>query len=1423
MERLLKPRFSEEGGVLCLLTFNRDKLVYSTQCASSQLGETFMRLSPKLNIHNWVALLLMLLLTLIAHPSYAQSFQAVPDRAESVTLPARTSDDFSPLRPRRTGASPTPFSISIDPLSQERKSAETATVSSPGTPYQIGFGRDIPQLGSAADTAAHLQWRNTPQDGNIAAISITSPQAVGIRLGILVRRLPAEATVRFYAQGAETAYEISGKEIMEFIKRNLDAGDGGDAALTYWSPHIEGEEATMEIELPPGTSPDTVEISIPRISHFFHSPLAAQGENMIKSIGDAASCEIDATCYSAWSPASNATAKMSYVKDGSSYVCTGTLLNDMISSSTPYFLSANHCISRQTVASTLQTYWFYRSASCNSGTFNPDYRTLTGGATLLYANSTTDTSFLRLSNTPPAGAMYAGWNSNAPALGTAVTGVHHPKGDLQKISFGSIESFADCTAPDPLNFACSPSTQTNAEYLNITFNSGITEGGSSGSGLFKTVSGTHYLIGQLYGGTADCSNPTGTNYYGRFDVAYTAKLHEWLNAGSTFSLSISKPGNGSGTVTSVPSGINCGLTCSAPFTNGTSVTLTAAPAAGSTFSGWSGACSGTGTSCSVVMNAAKSVTATFSTANISIGAALDNTSLVWTTGGNAPFTSQTATFYYGGSAAQTGRIGDNQSTYLSTNITGPGTLSFYWKVSSEQDYDFFSVYLDGVSKYYWSGSTLWYKSELTIPTGTHTVKWEYVKDAYISSGQDAGWVDNVVFTPSTTCTYTFSPSANGFAATSALGAVTVTPSSSSCSWTAASNASWITITSGSSVTGSGTVTYSVAANTTGSTRTGTMTVAGSTITVTQTGFNAALYFPHVATNFPWQTEIAIINISINQVTGTLRTLSDEGQLIETKAVTLSARGRRQIIIADEFTNHFDIGYIIFDTDSAAVQGYTKFYQAGSHRAAIPAVKEVNSSNIYISHIASTADWWTGVSLVNTTSAPKQLTITFNNGQSRQITLNANQHRAFMIESLFNNQPQPDLQSAVITNASGVIGLELFGSKGGAIQMDGILLTDKTASTIYYPHVASNDYWWTGIVAYNPSELACTITITPYSAQGTPLPPLTLPIPGKGKYIGVVSNLGLPVETAWFRINSTRPLSGFELFATVDGKQLAAYAGMGGTDAKTGVFAKIEKNGWTGIAFVNTEASAASVTLTAYNDNGTAVATRVLPVGGYAKVVNLTEAIFSQNINSATYIAFSSDRNVVGFQINGTSDGMMLDALPGLTVISTTPTNVNYNNTYLLKGTWTFAYTIGIYPFSNTYVLNSMDATPNSSGNYFIFGTSIYGDIVVGSYYSATGDWNVFDSGTIIDRFFVFKTDGTNVLSGGCYYQISHPSETWSQCYQLSGYKTNLKSLTAKVVGKAGDSSATEKEEAEKANQAMFSQPEESVKSMYLMLRGAAGK
>jgi hypothetical protein len=86
----------------------------------------------------------------------------------------------------------------------------------------------------------------------------------------------------------------------------------------------------------------------------------------------------------------------------------------------------------------------------------------------------------------------------------------------------------------------------------------------------------------------------------------------------TFVLTVTKDGTGSGTVTSTPTGISCGPTCTATYDYATAVTLTATPALGSAFTGWTGACTGTGT-CTVAMTAARSVAATFALRPASIG------------------------------------------------------------------------------------------------------------------------------------------------------------------------------------------------------------------------------------------------------------------------------------------------------------------------------------------------------------------------------------------------------------------------------------------------------------------------------------------------------------------------------------------------------------------------------------------------------------------------------------------------------------------------------------------------------------------------------------------------------------------------------------------------------------------------------------
>ena len=141
---------------------------------------------------------------------------------------------------------------------------------------------------------------------------------------------------------------------------------------------------------------------------------------------------------------------------------------------------------------------------------------------------------------------------------------------------------------------------------------------------------------------------------------------------SAYRLTVAKSGTGSGTVTSSPAGINCGSDCSEDYPSDTSVALTAKPAVGSVFTGWSGACTGTG-ACNLTMNAAKSVTATFVAVTLSI----NNVTQAEGNSGTTPFT-----FTVTLSRASTSTVTVNYATANGTATAGGdyvaevGTLTF---------------------------------------------------------------------------------------------------------------------------------------------------------------------------------------------------------------------------------------------------------------------------------------------------------------------------------------------------------------------------------------------------------------------------------------------------------------------------------------------------------------------------------------------------------------------------------------------------------------------------------------------------------------------------------------------------------------------------------------------------------------------------
>lgn len=136
---------------------------------------------------------------------------------------------------------------------------------------------------------------------------------------------------------------------------------------------------------------------------------------------------------------------------------------------------------------------------------------------------------------------------------------------------------------------------------------------------------------------------------------------------------------------------------------------------------------------------------------ISLDGSLDATGITWLTTGDLPWFPQTNTTYDGADAAQSGAITHNQTSSLETTFNKPGTLTFYWKVSSENGWDYLRFYINGVEQggnlARISGNVDWIQKTVTIPSGSNTVRWSYTKDVNTDSGSDAGWIDQVVFTP----------------------------------------------------------------------------------------------------------------------------------------------------------------------------------------------------------------------------------------------------------------------------------------------------------------------------------------------------------------------------------------------------------------------------------------------------------------------------------------------------------------------------------------------------------------------------------------------------------------------------------------------------------------------------------------------------
>jgi hypothetical protein len=377
-----------------------------------------------------------------------------------------------------------------------------------GAEKPLDLGKRRVQLGVSRSTgladATAWQWQRASDGTYVAALEIDSGNAAGVRLGLWVQGvLPAQAQLSLHASDSGMGYRFTGADLNKVLQTNLAADGDTQAARTFWTPTIESHKVSLQVTLPADVPVTDWKVSLPRVSHLRE---LARDASFHKVSG---SCNIDGPCVNPLPWVADGVALMEFTEGANTFVCSGTLLADTAATRLPYFLSAEHCINSQTVASTLSTHWFNRSASCNSATLNPNNAWRTNGAELLFGlnwQEGSDTSLLLLNDVPPTGATFVGWNSS-PSNWFGTRGWHHPAGDKLKTSLGESLAF-------------------HPTALVTEWSSGVTEQGSSGSGLFNS---DNQLVGQLSGGFSFCSAPNDPDYYGRFDYAYNLAMQDWLN------------------------------------------------------------------------------------------------------------------------------------------------------------------------------------------------------------------------------------------------------------------------------------------------------------------------------------------------------------------------------------------------------------------------------------------------------------------------------------------------------------------------------------------------------------------------------------------------------------------------------------------------------------------------------------------------------------------------------------------------------------------------------------------------------------------------------------------------------------------------------------------------------------------------------
>ena len=272
------------------------------------------------------------------------------------------------------------------------------------------------------------------------------------------------------------------------------------------------------------------------VNEILHAYRGISSYNEKNGFGSAGACEVNVNC-----PEGNGKKKQRdavlriLVKRGNKGTwCSASLVNNTSEDRTPYVLTADHCGKNSSVSGHHQWifYFNYQSDGCVNPVIEPSHQTMVGCVEIASSSNTgqlgSDFYLVKLENDIPENynPYFIGWNRTGQGS-TDGYGIHHPRGDIKKISHYT-QSLVDGDYQNgiPNGFWEVHWSETESGY-------GVTEGGSSGSPIFDKYG---YLIGTLTGGQASCDNQTAPDYYGKFSIHWSSngtemdeQLSYWLD------------------------------------------------------------------------------------------------------------------------------------------------------------------------------------------------------------------------------------------------------------------------------------------------------------------------------------------------------------------------------------------------------------------------------------------------------------------------------------------------------------------------------------------------------------------------------------------------------------------------------------------------------------------------------------------------------------------------------------------------------------------------------------------------------------------------------------------------------------------------------------------------------------------------------